>query len=164
MVMFTKGTTAALFAIAVASSLIVVSGGGLVGSAFAAKKGRDSAAVTNTIMTDPNGTDNSSSTKSQKTNAGDSSPTAGNPNSISGKDFKSLSKCQSDAAKDGDFTLNEVNDCYGQVFNHGGHRQGTDQPSSSSNDQSHGGQRQEQQKLSSVNGHNAETMREGFPF
>jgi hypothetical protein len=136
--MFSKEITAAFFVIAIASSLIVASGG-FVGSAFAAKKGKDSDVVTNT-MTDPNGTDNSSSPKSQSTNAGDSNLTTGSANSISGKDLKSLSKCQSGAAKDGDLTLTEVNDCYGQVFNHGG-------------------QGQEQQKSSSLNGRNIGTMR-----
>jgi hypothetical protein len=161
--MFSKRITAALFAIAIASSLIVVSGD-LLGSAFAAKKGRDSAEITNTIV-DPNGTDKSSSPKSQSTNAGESSPTAGASSNISGKDLKSLSKCQSDAAKDGDLTLTEVNDCYGQVLDQGGQGQGTDQSSSAGgNDRSTGGQGQQQQKSSSFNGQNVGTMREGFPF
>ena len=164
--MYSKRTKAALFAIAIASSLIFV-GGGFVGAAFAAKKGRDNA-VTNTI-TDPNGTDNSSP-KSQSTNAGDSSPSTGDAssssNSNSAKDLKSLSKCQSDAAKDGDLTLSEVHDCYGQVFGQGGQEQGTDQSSSGpANDQSQGGQgQQQQQQLSSLNGKDIGKMREGFPF
>ena len=161
MIMFTKGRTVTLLAIAIASSLIAVSSG-LLGSAFAAKKGRDNPILTNTI-TDPNGTDNSRSPKSQSIKTGDSSSNTGSANSISGKHLKSLSKCQSDAAKDGDLTLTEVKNCYSQVFNHEVQGQGTDQPSSStSNDQSLGGQGL--QKSGSLNGANVEAMREGFPF
>jgi hypothetical protein len=101
--MFTNRTTAALFAIAIASSLIVVSG--FVGSAFAATK-----KVTN------QNEDKSSSPKSQSANAGDSGGATGDTSGISAKDLKSLSKCQSGAAADGDLTLSEVTDCYSQVF------------------------------------------------
>ncbi len=113
MAMFTKRTTAALFTIAIASSLIVVSGG-FVGSAFAKK-------ASGTSSTDE---DNSSlpavlrddSPKSKSTNADDSGGTTGDTSGISAKDLKSLSKCQSGAAADGDLTQAEVTDCYSQVF------------------------------------------------
>ncbi|MFL6432389.1 MAG: hypothetical protein ACJ71O_01485 [Nitrososphaeraceae archaeon] len=111
--MFTKRTMAALFTIAIASSLIVVSGG-FVGSAFAKK-------ASSTSSTDE---DKSSlpavlrddSPKSKSTNADDSSGSTGDISGISVKDLKSLSKCQSGAAEDGDLTQAEVTDCYSQVF------------------------------------------------
>src|SRR5919197_4950366 len=114
MAMFTNRTTAALFAIAIASSLIVASG--FVGSAFAAKKARDGQG--NTII-GPNVTDKSSSPKSQSANAGDSSGAIGDTNGLSAKELKKLSKCQSGAAADGDLTLADVKDCYRQVFDQG---------------------------------------------
>ncbi|MFL6327162.1 MAG: hypothetical protein ACJ72F_02470 [Nitrososphaeraceae archaeon] len=111
--MFTKRTMAALFTIAIASSLIVVSGG-FVGSAFAKK-------ASGTSSTDE---DKSSlpavlrddSPKSKSTNADDSSGSTGDISGIPAKDLKSLSKCQSGAAEDGDLTQAEVTDCYSQVF------------------------------------------------
>jgi hypothetical protein len=111
--MFTKRTMAALFTIAIASSLIVVSGG-FVGSAFAKK-------ASGTSSTDE---DKSSlpavlrddSPKSKSTNADDSSGSTGDISGISAEDLKSLSKCQSGAAEDGDLTQAEVTDCYSQVF------------------------------------------------
>jgi hypothetical protein len=127
MVMHTKKITMALFAIVIASSLIVVSGG-LVGSAFAAKKKvkqDDAYGTVPTISTDKDKSslpavlreDNkSNSPKSQSANAGDSSGASGDTNSVSAKDLKSLSKCQSGAAADGDLTLAEVKGCYSQVF------------------------------------------------
>ncbi|MFL6339066.1 MAG: hypothetical protein ACJ718_08190 [Nitrososphaeraceae archaeon] len=111
--MFTKRTMAALFTIAIASSLIAVSGS-FVGSAFAKK-------ASGTSSTDE---DKSSlpavlrddSPKSKSTNADDSSGSTGDISGISVKDLKSLSKCQSGAAEDGDLTQAEVTDCYSQVF------------------------------------------------
>jgi hypothetical protein len=117
MAMFTNRTImAVLFTIAIASSLIVVVSGGFVGSAFAAKK------ASGTVSTDE---DKSSlpavlrddSPKSQSANANDdSSGSTGDTSGISAKDLKSLSKCQSSAAEDGDLTQAEVTDCYRQVF------------------------------------------------
>jgi hypothetical protein len=115
MAMFTRRITSALFAIAIASSLILVSGG-LVGSAFAAKKERDG--QTNTI-TDPNGIDISSTPKSHSENTGDSNGITGDSNGFSSKELKKLSKCQSDAAADGDLTLADVKDCYRQMRDQG---------------------------------------------
>jgi hypothetical protein len=56
------------------------------------------------------------STKSGSSNADDSSGSTGDTSGISAKDLKSLSKCQSDSAADGDLTQAEVTDCYRQVF------------------------------------------------
>ena len=125
--MFTNRTImAALFTIAIATSLVVVSGG-FVGSAFAAKKVKtqDDDAY-GTVPAVALGKDKSSppavlreddSPKSKSTNdAGDSSRSTGDTSGISAKDLKSLSKCQSDAAADGDLTQAEVRDCYRQVF------------------------------------------------
>ena len=126
--MFSKKTTAALFAIAIASSLIVASG--FLGLAFAAKKGKDS--VTNT-MTNSDGGDSPVSLKSQSPNTSDSSgktdAAATTGGGISTKDLKTFSKCVAGAAIDGDLRLSDVNNCYGQVFDHG-LGQGTDQSSS----------------------------------
>jgi hypothetical protein len=117
--MFTKRTTAALFAIAIASSLIVASG--FVGSAFAAKK---SPKTDDTYRTLSNGKDKVSGPRPQVDDLGNSGSTpqdnAGSSlqdsSDISSSDLKKLSKCQSDAAEDGDLTLADVNDCYSQVF------------------------------------------------
>ena len=118
--MFTKRTTAALFAIAIASSLIVASG--FVGSAFAAKKSQRSEDDTYKTLSD--GKDKASGPMPQMNDLGNSGSSA-NDNSgsgaqdssgISSSDLKKLSKCESGAAEDGDLTLADVNDCYSQVF------------------------------------------------
>ena len=124
MAMFTKRTTAALFIIAIASSLIFVSAG-FVGSAFAAKKVKqaDEYGTAPQVASDK-GQDKSplpavlrnDSPKSHSANAGDSGGSTQDANGISAKDLKTLSKCQSSAAADGDLTLAEVKDCYSQVF------------------------------------------------
>jgi hypothetical protein len=138
--MLTNRTRVALFAIAIASSVIVASGG-LVSSAFA-----DTKKVTNQnplsylsfpitvggqkssfpMSKSANGADSGDNTappvsrdnspKSQSANAGDPSGAAGDTSGISAKDLKSLSKCESGAAADGDLTQAEVTDCYRQVF------------------------------------------------
>jgi hypothetical protein len=121
MAMFSNRTMAALFTIALATSLVVVSGG-FVGSAFAKKAKQDESGTVPTVSS--LGKDTSSlpavlrddSPKSQSTNAGDLSGATGDTNGISAKDLKSLSKCQSGAAADGDLTQAEVTDCYHQVF------------------------------------------------
>ena len=121
--MFTKRITAALLAIALASSLIVVSGG-FVGSALAKKaKQADESGTAPMVAL---GEEKSSSPKSQSADTGGSggttgdtggsSGTTGDTGGVSAKDLKSLSKCQSSAAADGDLTQAEVTDCYLQVF------------------------------------------------
>lgn len=134
MVMFTNRTImVALFTIAIASSLIAVSG--FVGSAYAAKNGKitkNDANQYGTVPTVATGKDNkgdnsdklpavlrsggSDDQKSKSTSADGPSAATGDTSSISAKDLKSLSKCQSGAAADGDLTLGEVKDCYSQVF------------------------------------------------
>jgi hypothetical protein len=125
-VMFTKRTTAALFAIAIASSLIVASG--FVGSAFAAKKSQRSEDDTYNTMSD--GKDKISGPRPNVDNLGvsglspqDNSPSSAKDSSgaqdssgIPSSDLKKLSKCESGAAEDGDLTQSEVTDCYSQVF------------------------------------------------
>ena len=118
--MFTKRTTAALFAIAIASSLIVASG--FVGSAFAAKKSQRSEDDTYNTMSD--GKDKISGPRPNVDNLGvsglspqDNSPSSAQDSSgIPSSDLKKLSKCESGAAEDGDLTQSEVTDCYSQVF------------------------------------------------
>jgi hypothetical protein len=143
MAMFTKRTTAALFAIAIASSLIVASGG-FVGSVFAAKKVSQKP-DDDTYRTLSAGQDKSDSPKSQSANAGDLSGAIGDTSGLSSKQLKKLSKCQSDAAADGDLTLGEVKECYSQVSDQGqGQEQGKEDKSSAArgNDQSEDGQGQ----------------------
>jgi hypothetical protein len=86
-IMFNKRTTVALFAIAIASSLIVVSGG-FVGSAYAAKKVKQhehgsNPAVPFSGLPAVLDKDKSSSPKSHSANAGDSGWTIGDANGIS---------------------------------------------------------------------------------
>jgi cytoskeletal protein RodZ len=137
MIMFTNRTImVALFTIAIASSLIAVSG--FVGSAYAATKkekvkenneneygtvptvslGKDNKGDDNTdkLPAVLRSEDSSDDQKSKSTNADGPSAVTGDTTSISAKDLKSLSKCQSGAAADGDLTLAEVKDCYSQVF------------------------------------------------
>jgi hypothetical protein len=109
--MLTNKTMAALFAIAIASSLIVVCG--VVGSAFAFTKSND---VTTSRTINFDWKDKSDSPKSDSTNAGDSSGATGESSGVSAKDLKSLSKCESGATADGDLTEAEVTSCYRQVF------------------------------------------------
>jgi hypothetical protein len=161
MVMFTKRTTAALFAIAIASSLIVASS--FVGFAFAAKKEGSATYPKNTI-TNSDGEDKSSSRKSAASSAGDISGATADTNGLSTKELKKLSKCQSGSAADGDLTLAEVKDCYSQVFDQG-QGQGKDQSSSArGNDQSEDRQGEQQVKPTYLQGQKTGLMREGFPF
>jgi len=113
--MFTKTTTAASFTIAIASSLLVVSGGfvGSVGSTIAAAKKVTNENKDNAFKTLSNDKTNS---QFQTADAGDSNGSTGDTSSVSAKDLKSLSKCESNAAADGDLTSAEVADCYRQVF------------------------------------------------
>ena|SRR6187200_1291176 len=168
MVMFTKRTTAALFAIAIASSLIVASS--FVGFAFAAKKEGSATYPKNTI-TNSDGEDKSSPRKSAASGAGDISGATADTNGLSTKELKKLSKCQSGSAADGDLTLAEVKDCYSQAFDQG-QGQGKDQSSSArGNDQSEDQQGEQQVKQGEqqvkptyLQGQKTGLMREGFPF
>ena len=123
-----KTIMAALFTIAIASSLVAVSG--FVGFAYAAKKEANSGTVPTLSLSKEDKKKDSQSdlpavlrpeTKSdpQKTpsaSADDSSGSAGDSSGVSAKALKGLSKCQSHAAADGDLTLAEVKDCYSETF------------------------------------------------
>jgi hypothetical protein len=164
MVMLNNRTTkAALFAIAIASSLIVASGG-IIGSAFAAKKtSQKSDEGTYTTLSD--GKDGVSGPRSNTANLPNSGVTHqdsnSNGNTASKSDLNSLSKCQSGAAADGDLTLPELKHSYSQSFN-----QGQDKPeninSAQGNDQAQNGP--EQQKSSSLPEPKSTSMREGYNF
>ena len=116
--MLSNRTKAALFAIVIASSLLVVSSGGLVGTVFAKKAksavstAEDDASLPAVLRPDSR----SDPQKTPSADAGDLSGTTGDTNGVSAKDLKSLSKCQTVAAEDGDLTQTEVTDCYHQVF------------------------------------------------
>jgi hypothetical protein len=124
--MFTNRTiAAALFTIAIASSLIAVSG--FVGSAYAAKnKAKDTQDEYGTIPTVASGQDKSKKDQLPAVLRADDSQkskgvspnmgASGYTNGVSKTDLKSLTKCQAGAAADGDLTLAEVKDCYSQVF------------------------------------------------
>ncbi|HJT46574.1 MAG TPA: hypothetical protein VJ729_00210 [Nitrososphaeraceae archaeon] len=160
----TTTITTAMFTIAIALSLVAVSS--LIGSAHAiavvAKKQTEYGIAPQASLTK----EKPISTQPQNTNAHKTQIlTLGNPDAISEKQIKSLSKCEKTAATNGDLRINEVKNCYDQVFNREGDSQATDQPSSSrSNNLSMGAHGQEPQKSSPSNGPNAGTMREGFPF
>jgi hypothetical protein len=103
---------AAVFTIAIASSLIAVSS--LVGSAhaLAAKKSEYGTAPTVALTRDK-----PYLAKSQKAHANQPPSLAlGSPDAVSVKELKSLSKCQSGAAADGGLTLAEIKSCYHKVF------------------------------------------------
>ncbi|MFL6322011.1 MAG: hypothetical protein ACJ72Q_16255 [Nitrososphaeraceae archaeon] len=122
MAMLSKRTTAALFAILIASSLIVLSGG-LVGLALAKKvKKQDDAygtvpaalslgkSLAPAVLRNDSPRSHSATADNPSENTGDISL------DISAKEFlKSLSKCESRAAADGDLTQAEVTDCFHQI-------------------------------------------------
>jgi hypothetical protein len=110
--MLTKRTTAALFTIAIASSLLVVSGG-FVGSTLAAAKKLTNENDDNAFKTFSN---DKSTSQLQNAGAGDSTGSTGDTSGVSAKDLKGLSRCESNAAADGDLTSAEAADCYHQVF------------------------------------------------
>ncbi len=113
MAMFSSRTImAALLTIAIATSLVIVSGD-LVGSTLAGAKKVTNENKDNAFKTLSNDKTNS---QFQTTDAGDSSGSTGDTSGVSAKDLKSLSKCESDAAADGDLTSAEAADCYRQVF------------------------------------------------
>jgi hypothetical protein len=149
----------AVFAIAVASLLMVASGG-IAGSAFAAKKNSQKSDTTL-----PDGKDGVSGPMSNTVNLPNSGTSPqdsnSNGNSVSKSDLNSLSKCQSGAAADGDLTLSELKHCYTQAFN-----QGQDKPeninSAQAIDQPQNGP--QQQKSSSLPEPKSTSMREGFNF
>ena len=115
-----KTIMAALLTIAIASSLIALSG--FADSAFAAKKGK----VDRTANSDGSNDDLTTTPDSRTSNTRDSSgttdnstPTTPDTGGVSTKDLKTFSTCVSHDALDGRLNLAEVNDCYGQVFSQG---------------------------------------------
>ena len=109
--MFSSITVVAIFTIAIASSIIYVSG--FASTVHAVKKAVDD--TTTNTMAQPSGGDSISS-NSPSTNTGDSSGTTGDTDGTFAKDLKKFSKCLTAAAADGDLTLVEVTNCYNQVF------------------------------------------------
>jgi hypothetical protein len=160
--MYINRTRASLFAIALASWLIVATG--VIGSAFAADKDKSPKFMdpTNT-MTDGTSEEKSSSQKSQDVKTGDPSASSGDNNIISPKGLKNLSKCQSGAAEDGDLTLPEVKECYSQVFDQPQEKQDK-AGATQNNDQSANGQEQQPLRSNSMRDPKVTAMREGFPF
>ena len=104
----------ATITIAIATSLVAVSG--LIGSAhaIAVKKQTEYGIAPQASLTKDKPT---ISTKSQNTNAHKTQMlTLGNRDAVSEKQIKSLSKCESTAAVDGHLTLTDVTACYHKVF------------------------------------------------
>jgi hypothetical protein len=106
---------AAMFTIAIATSLVAVSG--LIGSAHAiavvAKKQTEYGIAPQASLTK----DKPISTKPQNTNAHKTQILIlGNPDAVSEKQIKSLSKCEITAALDGHLALTDVTACYHKVF------------------------------------------------
>ena len=105
---------AAMFTIAIALSLVAVSG--LISSvhAIAAKKQIEYSIAPQVSLTKDKPV---SSTKSQNTNSHRTQSLAlGNPDAVSEKQIKGLSKCESTAAVDGHLALTDVTACYHKVF------------------------------------------------
>jgi hypothetical protein len=141
--MFTNRTMAALFTIAVASSSLLVSSG-LVGSVFAVMEKVTTYSMVPIISVGQHKSSSSMPQSANDVGGGDSSDntypavlrkdesslpmlqsanpdsdsdwTTADTNAVPAKYLKSLSKCQSGAAADGDLTAAEVMDCYHQVF------------------------------------------------
>ncbi|HJT49019.1 MAG TPA: hypothetical protein VJ729_12625 [Nitrososphaeraceae archaeon] len=130
--MFTKRNTVALFAIALAASLIVASG--FVGFAFAAKKsiGKTTDATTNSDDSgDSNNNDNPTSSNSQTPSANNPiSPNDNSNTSPSEKQLKNFFSCISGDAIDRNLKLDKIKSCYGQAFDSGLGQSTEDQPGS----------------------------------
>ena len=127
--MFTKRTTVALVAIALASSLIVASG--FVGFAFAAKKGIDKTTDTATKSDDSGDSNNPTSSNSQTPST--NNPVTPNDNSNtspSETQLKSFFSCISGDAIDRNLKLGKIKNCYGQAFESGQGQSTDEQPSS----------------------------------
>jgi hypothetical protein len=104
---------AAMFTIAIATSLVAVSG--LIGSAhaIAVKKQTEYSIAPQASLAKAKPT----SIEPQNTNAHKTQMlTLGNPEAVSEKQIKSLSKCESTAAVDGHLALTDVTACYHKVF------------------------------------------------
>jgi hypothetical protein len=130
--MFTKGTTAALFVIALASSLIIASG--FAGFAFAAKKGKGNS-VTDTMTN----SDDSGGDSNNNNNNPASSSDSQTPNDLTGSIDKtnnplsemqsSLLKCLNGNGSGASLNLAKIKSCVGQLTS-GGVGQDTEDQSS----------------------------------
>jgi hypothetical protein len=104
---------AAMFTIAIATSLVAVSILMSSAHAIAAKKQTEYGTAPQVALAK----DKPISTKAQNTNAHKTqSLTLGNPDAVSEKQIKSLSKCENAAAVDGHLALTDVTACYHKVF------------------------------------------------
>jgi hypothetical protein len=160
--MYINRTRVSLFAIALASWLIVATG--VIGSGFAADKDKSPKFMDlKNTMTDGSSEEKSSSQKSQDGKTGDHSASSGDNNIISPKSLKNLSKCQTGTAEDGDLTLPEVKECYSQVLDQPQDKQDKT-GSTQNNDQPADGQEQQLLRSNSMHDPKVTAMREGFPF
>ena len=150
-----KTMMAALFTIALVSLLLAVNSE--AGLAYAARN-----QVANTMTRQSSDAGNNDSSNTQSDNNGGSNGSTGDSSTVPAKDLKSLSKCQSGAAADGDLTLPELKHCYTQAFNQGQDKPENSQNSAQGNDQAQNGP--EQQKSISLPEPKSTSMREGFNF
>ena len=105
---------------------------------------------------------NSDSSNTQSDNNDGSNGSTWDTSRVPAKDLKSLSKCESGAAADGDLTLPELKHCYTQALDQGQDKPENSQNSAQGNDQAQNGP--EQQKSSSLPEPKSTSMREGFNF
>ena len=123
--MFTKRTTAALFAIALASSLIIASG--FAGLAFAAKKGKgNSVTDTMTNSDDSGGDSNNNNNNNNNPSASSDSQTPNDPTGSIDKTNNPLSEMQSSLLKclngngsGASLNLAKIKSCVGQLTSGG---------------------------------------------
>ena len=133
--MFTKRTTAALFAIALASSLIIASG--FAGFAFAAKKGKgNSVTDTMTNSDDSGGDSNNNNNNNNNPSASSDSQTPNDPTGSIDKTNNPLTEMQSSLLKclngngsGASLNLAKIKSCVGQLTS-GGVGQDTEDQSS----------------------------------
>ncbi len=130
--MFIKGTTAALFAIALASSLIIASG--FAGFVFAAKKGKGNS-VTDTMTNsddsggDSNNNNNNPAASSDSQTPNDPTGSIDKTNNVLSEMQSSLHKCLNGDGSGGSLNLAKIKSCVSQLTN-GGVGQGTEDQSS----------------------------------
>lgn len=132
--MFTKRTTAALFTIALASSLIIA--GGFAGFAFAAKKGKGNSVANTMTNSDDSGGDSinnnnnpAASSDSQIPNKDDPTGSIDNTNNLQSEMQSSLLKCLNGNGSGPSLNLAKIKSCVGQLTS-GGAGQGTEDQSS----------------------------------
>jgi len=130
--MFTKRTTAALFTIALASSLIIA--GGFAGFAFAATKGKGNS-VANTMTNsddsggDSNNNNNNPAAASDSQTPNDPTGSIDKTNNLLSEMQSSLHKCLNGDGSGASLNLAKIKSCVGQLTS-GGAGQGTEDQSS----------------------------------